>query len=274
MAQEERRGSQRSATTPYAIGGPRKAKGGKRTVPASVMIVSDLDGAPSDKRDGGIPKESAGKVRSPRRAMKQAVKEKKGKKLTLLQAQKNEEYQLLNGYIQEGGGQSLAASTVTEEQKKAEKNQRKRGGRAATPDVGGDNNPAKSVISNNLGDSLPSTKDDKSLLSEPAAKRVKAGRKAGTKVGTMTPDAPSVYLAVLNDDQHFTILQEITVAKEEFTPSNPVQGKLTALAELPLNGEDAPHLMVFEGDDPWSYVNVPRMNCRNVTDYYENDDGT
>ena len=72
---------------------PRTAKA---TVPSSVMIISQPDGAPSDKHEGGTSKKSLAKKRNARGTTKQAVKEKKEKKKKLLQARKEEEDSLLD----------------------------------------------------------------------------------------------------------------------------------------------------------------------------------
>jgi hypothetical protein len=50
-------------------------------------------------------------------------------------------------------------------------------------------------------------------------------------------------------------------------------GKLVAVAGEPVNKEEAPQLVVFEEEHPWSPVLVPRVNARNVTEHYETCDG-
>jgi len=239
---------------------PRKAK--KTTLPSSVTIVLQPDGAPSDNREGGTSQKSPAK-RNPRGATKQAVKEKKEKKKKLLQAQKEEDDSLLDSYIArlDGEGQFVADCAVTKKQKKKEKKvQKKRGGGASASDISEDDEGSvESVTAGDLEVSIPST-DDESGLDEPAAKKVKAG----------TPDEPMSYLVVLNNNEHFTIIRGLTVAEEEFRPSNPMKGKLIALADMTQSGEDAPRLVVLEEDYPWGPVEVPRVYVNNVTDHYEN----
>ena len=77
---------------------------------------------------------------------------------------------------------------------------------------------------------------------------------------------------VLNDNQYFTTIREVTVAGVEYTPANPMQGKLMALANLPQSGEDAPQLVVFVEEDPWSRVEVARVNIENVATHYEDEE--
>ena len=69
------------------------------------------------------------KKRDARRAIKQAVKEKKGKKKELLHDRKGEEDWLIDSFVQRGGGnQFLAACALTNMLKmKEKKTQMKRG---------------------------------------------------------------------------------------------------------------------------------------------------
>jgi hypothetical protein len=113
---------------------------------------------------------------------------------------------------------------------KEKKTQMKRGESVSASDARGDKDDSveESLTAGDLETTTPSTDDDESILSKPASKKAK------TKT---TPDAPLSYLAVLNDDQHFTIIQEVVVAKEEYTPSNRMHWKLIALAGLTQSGE-------------------------------------
>jgi hypothetical protein len=50
-------------------------------------------------------------------------------------------------------------------------------------------------------------------------------------------------------------------------------GRLVAVAGEPVNEKEAPQLVVFEEEHPWSPVLVPRVDARNVTEHYATCDG-
>jgi hypothetical protein len=204
---------------------PRKAI--KTTLPSSIMIFPESDGVPSDEHEGKAVKSSAKKYKhegetykkSPtkKRAMKQVVKEKKEKKRKLLQVQKGKEDRMINSFVQrDGDDQFLAACALTNMLKRKEKKTRLKRGETFDASGDEDNLVKESLTAGDLETTSPSTDDDESILSEPAPKKVKV---------RTTPDAPLSYLAVLNEDQNFTIIQEVVVAKEEYTPSNPKEYK-------------------------------------------------
>jgi hypothetical protein len=137
---------------------PRKVK---TAVPSSVVVISEPNGAPSEKQEGGTLKNSSEKKRNARRTIKQAVKEKKKKK-KLLQVQKEEEDSLLDSYIArlDGEEQFLGDCAATEKQKKQEKKDpTKWGGSVSAPDAGGDKDDSvdESVTAGDLEESSPST---------------------------------------------------------------------------------------------------------------------
>ena len=76
-------------------------------------------------------------------------------------------------------------------------------------------------------------------------------------------------MVVLNQDQHFSVLREITRATEEFTPSNPMQGKWMALVGQPRDGDSAPRLVVLTDEVPERDGLVPRVNFNKVVDHQE-----
>jgi hypothetical protein len=196
--------------------------------------------------------------------MKQAVKGKKEKKGQLLQDRREEEDRLIDSFVRlDGDNQFLAACALTNGLKgreKRTKSKRGEGVSASDTQVDEDVSVDESLTVEELDAASHGTDDNDSASSEPARKK--------KRVKT-TPDAAASYLVILNKDQHFTLIRQLVVAKEEYTPANPVQGKLMALANLgPDPGEDAPQLMVFEEQEPWRPVEVPRVDIENVTTYY------
>jgi len=181
---------------------PRKAI--KTTLPSSIMIFPESDGVPSDEHEGKAVKSSAKKYKHEGETYK---------KSPLLQVQKGKEDRMINSFVQrDGDDQFLAACALTNMLKRKEKKTRLKRGETFDASGDEDNLVKESLTAGDLETTSPSTDDDESILSEPAPKKVKV---------RTTPDAPLSYLAVLNEDQHFTIIQEVVVAKEEYTPSNP-----------------------------------------------------
>ena len=143
---------------------PRTAK---KTVPSSVMIVSQPDGAPSDNHERGTSKKSTATKRSVRGTTKQAVKEKKEKKKKLLEARKEEEDSLLDSYIAllDGEEKFIADCASTEKRKEKEGKGRSsnhshsRGGTKVVGSLDGkeeDNDSVEeSVIVGDLEESVP-----------------------------------------------------------------------------------------------------------------------
>jgi type IV secretory pathway VirJ component len=158
-----------------------------------------------------------------RKATKQAVKDKKVKKMRLLQAQKEEEERLWDEYsTQEDGSNEtfVAACAETKNQeKKAMRTQGKRTRRVESSESSGeDSYPVESETKDDREGSLPSTDDEESVVTEPATKKAK-GRSTQSDEG-------KVWLVVIRGDQHLTVIREVTVAQEEYTPSHPMIGKL------------------------------------------------
>ena len=246
--------------------GRRPIRTKKATLPSPTVTRAESDGVPSDEDEGTAGKSSATKYeheggtskKSPtkKRTIKQAVKGKKEKKGKLLQDRKEEEDRLIDSFVQrDGDDQFIAACALTNMRKgKEKKSMSKRGEGALASDSSGDEDDSveASLTAGDLETTSPSTDDDESTLSEPAPKKKKVKR---------TPDAPASYLVVFNQDQHFTLIRQVVEAKEEYTPANPMQGKLMALANLgPDPGEDAPQL-----------IEVPRLDIENVTTHYAAD---
>ena len=288
------------------LGGRPGTRTKKATLPSPTMTRTESDGVPSDEDKGTAGKSSATKYehegetakKSPtkKRAMKQAAKGKKEKKGKLLQDRKEEDEQLINSFVRtdrekekkmklrqareeedersinssvqmDGEDQFVAACALTNMLKGQERKTRSQWGEgvsASDTDADESDSVEASPTVGDLETTSPSTDDDGSTLSEPAPKK--------KKVKT-TPDAPDAYLVVLNEDQHFTLLRQVVVANEEYTPTHPMQGRLMALANLgPNPGEDAPPLVVFVEEDPWSHVEVPEVDVENVLDHYADDE--
>jgi hypothetical protein len=270
------------------------------------MTRTESDGVPSDEDEGTAGKSSATKYehegetakKSPakKRTMKQAAKGKKEKKGKLLQDRKEEDERLINSFVRmdrekekkmklrqareeedersinsfaqmDGEDQFVAACALTnmlKGQERKTRSQRGEGVSASDTDADESVSVEESLTVEELETTSRSTDDDgDSFLSEPTPKK--------KKVKTI-PDATASYLVVLNDDQYFTRIRQLAVAKEEYTPANPMQGKLMALANLgPDPGEDAPQLIVFEEEDPLSPIKVPRVDIENVTTHYTAD---
>jgi hypothetical protein len=96
-------------------GAPKKAKGKESTVPPWVTTGSELDGPPSDDQDGTLTEDSSATKCTTRKATKHVIKDKKVKKMRLLQAQKEEEERLWDKYStqEDGSNQTfIAACTI------------------------------------------------------------------------------------------------------------------------------------------------------------------
>ena len=104
---------------------PRKAN--TPTLPSSILILSEPDGA-SYQREGGTSKKSSAK----KRAMKQVMREKKGRKKKARQAQKEEEDSLIDSFVHEDGDdQFIAACALTNMLKRKKKKAPMKGGEAS-----------------------------------------------------------------------------------------------------------------------------------------------
>ena len=232
-----------------------------------VTTGSELEGPPSDDQDGTSSEDSSATKRKARKMTKQAVKEKKVKKTKLLQAQKEEEERLweeLTWSTQEDGSNQTFIRACAETKNQAKKARQTQGNgtkRVESSDSSGDYGyPVESETDDDGEGSQPSTNDEESDGTEPATKKAKRR--------ITQSDEGQVWLIVIGEDQHFTVIREVTVSQEEYTPSHPMIGKLVAVAGEPVNEKEAPQLVVFEEENPWSPVRVPRVDARNVTEHY------
>jgi hypothetical protein len=159
-------------------GAPKKAQGKESTAPPWVTTGSELDGPPSDDQDGTLTKDSSATKRTTRKATKQAVKDKKVKKMRLLQAQKEEEERLWDEYStqEDGSNQTFVAACAKtkNQEKKARQTQGKRTKRVESSESSGEGGyPVESETDDDREGSLPSTNDEESVVTEPATKKAK-----------------------------------------------------------------------------------------------------